>query len=242
MSTAITVPAMARPMAMDHRRSTRALLAAACACSAVVVRRLVMVVCREARLHRGSPRRRLDGSQMRGLWRVRPAGQECTETRLRGDVGRHPVGQTGRQVGVARQREEVLQGRVGLVDGVLRRFRLRPHSWRTSARSCRRPPSRAPGKPPPPPASPVPAGGARGSAASVGQSSDSAWDALATPRKAPASAIRVSTTPSRTMARWGAYHLQGSRTFVSTRCSRCDISARSRLFMRRPEPVADPSP
>ena len=44
--------------------------------------------------------------------------------------------------------------------------------------------------------------------------SDSAWDALATPRKAPASAIRVSTTPSRTMARWGAYHLQGSRTFV----------------------------
>src|SRR5580692_5171870 len=44
--------------------------------------------------------------------------------------------------------------------------------------------------------------------------SDSAWDALATPRKAPASAIRVSTTPSRTMARWGAYHLQASGAFV----------------------------
>src|ERR1019366_4902565 len=44
--------------------------------------------------------------------------------------------------------------------------------------------------------------------------SDSAWDALATPRQAPASAIRVSTTPRRTMARGGAYHLQGSRTFV----------------------------
>ena len=44
--------------------------------------------------------------------------------------------------------------------------------------------------------------------------SDSAWDALATPRKAPASAISVSTTPARTMARWGAYHLQASGAFV----------------------------
>src|ERR1700722_2206147 len=44
--------------------------------------------------------------------------------------------------------------------------------------------------------------------------SDSAWDALATPRKAPASAISVSTTPRSTMARWGAYHFQGSRTCV----------------------------
>src|SRR5271154_1365093 len=43
---------------------------------------------------------------------------------------------------------------------------------------------------------------------------DSAWEALATPRKAPARATRVRTTPSRTMARWGAYHLQGPRPSV----------------------------
>src|ERR1700722_13045562 len=43
--------------------------------------------------------------------------------------------------------------------------------------------------------------------------SDWAWEALATPRKAPASAIRVSTTPSRTMARGGGYPLQASGAF-----------------------------
>ena len=46
--TAMTMPAMAAPMAMDHSRSTRARFAAACACSAVVVTRFVTVVCAAA--------------------------------------------------------------------------------------------------------------------------------------------------------------------------------------------------
>ena len=47
--------------------------------------------------------------QVRGLRRLRPAGQEGAEAVLRGDEGGHAGGQVRSQVGVARCGEEVLE-------------------------------------------------------------------------------------------------------------------------------------
>ena len=212
MRTTITVPAMASPMAMDHRRSTRARRR-----PPVPVRPSCEAV-RDGRLQGGQGcievrfGRRLHGSQLRGLRRLRPAGQECTETRLRSEESRDLVGQTRRQLGVARQREEVLQGQVGLVEGVCGIFRpghvrggrrrgavegpCREHL--ESRRRCPHLPYRREKHD-------VPLrqfGIERFGFGHVGN-----------PEEGPTSAIRVSTMPSRTMARWGAYHRQGSRTF-----------------------------
>ena len=75
---------------------------------------------------------------------------------------------------------------------------------------------------------------------------DSAWEALATPSKPPARAIEVSTTPSRTMARWGAYHRHGSRTVPlrpgahGVRYRRCQgVLIRSRRRRLLTAPIGD---
>ena len=119
----------------------------------------------------------------------------------------------GRQLGVARQREEVLQRQVGLVEGVGGISAPATFVVDVGAELLKAPV-----------ASIWKAAAADRISLIGGRSttyrcvswalSDSARDTLATPRKAPASAIRVSTTPSRTMARWGAYHRQGSRRLV----------------------------
>ena len=187
---AMTMPARTTPMAMDHRSSTRARLAAACAWSAVVRRRSVIVVCREASVASRFASAVFSTAASCAVCGVaRLAGQEGAEAVLRGDEGGHPAGQS-REPG--RRRPARPGGAAG---------------WRRTCSWCSRP-------------SPLPGTSELASAvllkasvgedlevrrrcpdlpdglqehevalASAGQLSDSASGRVGHPRKAPASAI-----------------------------------------------------